>query len=91
MAWWVESGADRFAADVLLTACAFVAERAGLSLSVIVSRADERRAALLRAHGFRKQRGGHPLYVSAADRQTFSALHDVHGLSYLDTDLAHLP
>jgi hypothetical protein len=91
LAWWLESRAGSHAVVVLRAVQAFVHEQAGLSLSVIISSSDARRAALLQAHGFRREPGGHPLYVSAADRTAFAPLRDVHGVSYLDTDLAHLP
>jgi hypothetical protein len=56
-----------------------------------MARSDEKRAALVRAVGFERQRGGQPLCVTAADRSAFARLGEVRGLSYLDTDLAHLP
>ncbi len=92
MVWWVGPSEGPQAAAVLSSAGALVHQRSGVSLSVLVSAADDRKAALLQAHGFVRERGGHPLYVSVADRaRGFTPLHDVRGLSFLDTDLAHLP
>jgi len=92
MVWWLESGAGPHAIAVLRGARTFVHERSGLSLSVMISASDEQKATLLRAQGFHRERGGHPLYVSASDHSApFTPLREVRGISYLDTDLPHLP
>ena len=92
MVWWEPAdGAGTAGATVLRAATAFARAQGARSLSAIVSRADERAARRLRAAGFRLQRGGQPLYVNPADRAAFVPFDRVGALSYLDTDLAHLP
>ena len=92
MVWWLEGGAGPHAIAVLRGARAFVHQRSGLSLSVMISASDAQKAGLLLAQGFHKERGGHPLYVSASDRSApLTPLREVRGISYLDTDLPHLP
>lgn len=92
MVWWEPAdGAGTAGATVLRAATAFARAQGARSLSAIVSRADERAGRRLRAEGFRLQRGDQPLYVNPADRAGFVPFDRVGGLSYLDTDLAHLP
>jgi hypothetical protein len=92
MVWWEAAArAGAVGAKVLRAATAFAHAQGARSLSAIVSRADERTADRLRAEGFRLQRGGHPLYVNPSDRAAFVPFDCVGALSYLDTDLAHLP
>jgi len=92
MVWWEPAaGAAAPGAKVLRAASAFAYAQGARSLSAIVSRADERAASRLRAEGFMLQRGGQPLYVNPSDRTAFVPFDRVGSLSYLDTDLAHLP
>jgi len=92
MVWWEPAaGAAAAGANVLRAASAFARAQGARSLSAIVSRADERAASRLRAEGFMLQRGGQPLYVNPSDRAAFVPFDRVGSLSYLDTDLAHLP
>jgi len=92
MVWWEPAaGAAAPGAKVLRAASAFAYAQGARSLSAIVSRADQRAASRLRAEGFTLQRGGQPLYVNPSDRTAFVPFDRVGSLSYLDTDLAHLP
>jgi len=92
MVWWEPAAGGEAAGNQVLRAATALAHAQGArSLSAIVSRADARAASRLRAEGFTLQRGGHPLYVNPSDRAAFVPFEQVGALSYLDTDLAHLP
>jgi hypothetical protein len=92
LVWWEPPGGrGPDGAKVLRAVTAFARAHGARSLSAIVSRADGRAASRLRAEGFRLQRGGQPLYVNPSDRAAFVPFDRVGALSYLDTDLAHLP
>jgi hypothetical protein len=92
LVWWEPAaGAAAAGARVLRAATAFARAQGARSLSALVSRADGDSASRLRAAGFTLERGGQPLYVNPSDRAAFVPFDRVGGLSYLDTDLAHLP
>jgi hypothetical protein len=86
LALWTRSETHEGVGDVLEAAIDFIFRQGGYRISVIASRLDRERLALLRARGFLESGRPRSLFSITSDRPVNE---EPAGLSFLDTDLAY--